>query len=172
MALGAMKSDTFALLYVSIIMVFVCALGRYRYQSKQRRQAMTINAALRYCETGDLVLFRHRQTYLPQQVFLASEFSHVGIVIRDPVTESIQVFKSVNQGDLAALGLPNPGCYFVDFTKRLTAYDGYIVVKRLTEELPNAEDIISTAKTMQSKVSFNEDYRQDYVNLCVIRRCV
>lgn len=106
--------------------------------------------------SGDLLMFRHASTDLARD--LASPFSHVGVVVRHPMTSVVHVLETHAAGDTAALGIPTGGVHLHDLRDRVVAYEGDVWVYSLNKEpAPNKVSRV-LADSALFRVPFDANY--------------
>lgn len=111
--------------------------------------------------TGDLLMFRHSSTDSAHD--LASPFSHVGVVVRHPITSVVHVLETHGAGDAAAIGIPTGGVHLHDLRDRVLAYAGRVWVYSLNGE-PHPRDVSRVlADTNLFRVPFDSNYKWSWL---------
>ena len=136
-----------------------CAMRRRRNLAQV--QTMEFGDYLTMVQSGDLLLFRYRETPLVHDV--VSPFSHVGIAIRHPETQELSVLESHNAGDAEKIGVYTGGAHFHPLAARVRSYDGDVWVCRLNRPASDARvvELLNDAELMS--VPFEPKFVQQFL---------
>lgn len=162
-------------IYLIIILIVIGNVwfvrANYMAQKKVIREVFTINQ-LTDCEnfdSGDLLLFRSNESHWAPKVMWGDEFGHSGIVYKDTKDSQLYVLEAVNVTDMEKVGDNSGGIKITPLYTRLSTYDGYICVKKLTPTMDiNRRLLFDRLIGKYQELEFKEPAIDKYINMCVL----
>lgn len=141
-----------------IFMIAIIALILVTCGKNMRR--VSFEDALRHCDSGDLVLFRHREFSVTRAI---SHFTHAGIVhVGDD--GATYIVETHARGDVEGR---DAGVHIYDLAKRVREYQGTVALARLKTPLSASQRArFSVQKYLD--IPFYQGYASHFVKHCLV----
>lgn len=153
--------------------VIVVTAARYLYNTitskwiNRNYESATVDDTIRNSQTGDLIYFRARGVDILHSI--VSYFTHIGMVLRDPITDEVFIVETHAEGDTDHMGFQKrSGVNFYDLRERINQYDGNVYYSRLIPSIPDINDKVRDFIEKCKGVPYDHGNRNHYINTCML----
>lgn len=152
-------------IFIILLLLFIIYIFyRHYYFLYLSDNIINIDELIDTCNTGDILLFRYKS--LDPLHNIISLFSHIGMIYVDRNNKK-KIIETHNSGDTKYLNLDNEGVQIYDIKDRIKGYEGNVyLAKNLSQNINN--NIIHNKLEMYKNIPFNTNYRNDFINQCLL----
>lgn len=142
-----------------MFMIAIIALILVTLTCGKSMRRVSFENALRDCDSGDLVLFRHREFSVTRAI---SHFTHVGIVhVKDGAKYIVETHA---RGDVKG---QDAGVHIYDLAKRIREYQGTVALARLKTPLSASQRARFNVQKYLD-IPFYQGYAAHFVTHCLV----
>jgi hypothetical protein len=154
----------------AVLMVVVGAsVGKYLYKKlgEDIYPCISIEHVLENARTGDLIYFRWRGVDILHSV--VSYFTHIGMILRDPITDEVFILETHREGDTDHMGFYNfKGMNAYSLKDRIAHYKGDLYYGKLRIEVSDIDTKVKECMAMCQDIPYDEEHRSHFINTCML----
>ena len=154
----------------SILMIGAGAIvGRYIYKkmTDDEYPGISIGDVLQHAKTGDLIYFRWRGVDILHSV--VSYFTHIGMILRDPITDEVFILETHREGDTDHMGFYNfKGMNTYSLKDRIENYKGDLYYGKLRVEVEDIDTKVKECMKECQSIPYDDNHRNHFINTCML----
>jgi len=126
-----------------------------------------IKEVLKKCKTGDIIYFRTQGADLLHSV--VSYFTHIGMILRDPITDEVHIVETHAKGDTDHMGYHGvSGINLYNLEERIKQYAGTVYFGKLCIQVDEINEKIKECIEKCMNIPYDHDNRNHYINTCML----
>ena len=134
--------------------------------AKFSRNQQSLDYISKSVKSGDLILFKYKDSNFVQKLFI--NFTHVGLVIVDPITKHPYIIEHHDKDDLKHVNIYSENVNLYPLVERIKTYEGTACISYINKEVPYnlIDDILTDYNIL--KIEFDSNYKMNYIKRCVL----